>query len=141
MSANNLTRRTFVIGGAALVASVAVGARRAAFVAEADALRPPGALRKTSSAARCIKCARCIDVCPYRCAGAAGHRARAAASPHADAQLRNDSLTFCDKCREVCPTAAIGEVIRTRRSGAHGAAILHEYRCRRFWYEQLRHLR
>ena len=64
MSANNPTRRTFVIGGAALVASVVVGAGVRPFVAEADVLRPPGALPEDEFMARCIKCARCIDVCP-----------------------------------------------------------------------------
>ena len=52
MSANNPTRRTFVIGGAALVASVVVGAGVRPFVAEADVLRPPGALPEDEFMAR-----------------------------------------------------------------------------------------
>ena len=64
MPANNPTRRTFVIGGATLLASAIVGAGVRPFVAEADVLRPPGAVPESEFMARCIKCARCIDVCP-----------------------------------------------------------------------------
>ena len=64
MPASNLTRRTFVVGGAALLAGVVAGAGVRPFVVEADVLRPPGALPEGEFMARCIKCARCIDVCP-----------------------------------------------------------------------------
>ena len=133
MSANNPTRRTFVIGGAALVASVVVGAGVRPFVAEADVLRPPGALPEDEFMARCIKCARCIDVCPTDVLEPLGIERGPLQARTPMLSFANDSCTFCDKCREVCPTAAIGEVDPYAPDrGRIGAAILHEDRCLAF---------
>jgi ferredoxin-type protein NapG len=45
----------------------------------------------------------------------------------------NDACTFCDLCRQVCPTAVIGEVDPYRpEDGRIGVAILHEDRCLAF---------
>ena len=110
MPANNPTRRTFVIGGAALVASVVVGAGVRSFVAEADVLRPPGALPEDQFMARCIKCERCISVCPTDVLEPLGIERGLLQARTPVLSFANDSCTFCDKCREVCPTAAIGEV-------------------------------
>ena len=133
MSANNPTRRTFVIGGAALVASVVVGAGVRPLVAEADVLRPPGALPEDEFMARCIKCARCIDVCPTDVLEPLGIERGPLQARTPMLSFANDSCTFCDKCREVCPTAAIGEVDPYAPDrGRIGAAILHEDRCLAF---------
>lgn len=133
MPASNPTRRTFVIGSAALVASVVVGAGVRPFVAEADVLRPPGALPEDEFMARCIKCARCIDVCPTDVLEPLGIERGLLQARTPQLSFANDSCTFCDKCREVCPTAAIGEVDPFAPDrGRIGAAILHEDRCLAF---------
>lgn len=133
MPASNLTRRTFVVGGAAFLAGVVAGAGVRPFVVEADVLRPPGALPEGEFMARCIKCARCIDVCPTDVLEPLGieRGLLQARTPHLN--FANDRCTFCDKCREVCPTAAIGAVDpQAPGQGRIGAAILHEDRCLAF---------
>lgn len=133
MLANSPTRRTFVIGGAALFASVVTGVGVRPFVAEADLLRPPGSLPESEFMARCIKCERCVSVCPTNVLEPAGIEVGLLQARTPQLNFANDSCTFCDKCREVCPTAAIGPVDPwTPDQGRIGAAILHEDRCLAF---------
>ena len=95
------------------------------FVAEADVLRPPGALPEDQFMARCIKCERCISVCPTDVLEPLGIERGLLQARTPVLSFANDSCTFCDKCREVCPTAAIGEVDPyAPDQGRIGAAIL-----------------
>lgn len=133
MSASNPTRRTFVVGGAALLASVAVGAGVRPFVAESDVLRPPGAVPEGEFMARCIKCERCISVCPTDVLEPLGIEAGILQARTPVLNFTSGSCTFCDLCREVCPTAAIGEVDPDApATGRIGCAVLHEDRCLAF---------
>ncbi|MEG2532696.1 MAG: 4Fe-4S dicluster domain-containing protein [Gordonibacter sp.] len=133
MPANNPTRRTFVIGGAALLASIAVGADIRPLVTEADMLRPPGSLPEDAFMARCIKCERCISVCPTDVLEPVGIEGGLLQARTPRLTFANDSCTFCDLCRQVCPTVAIGLVDPwAPDQGRIGAAILHEDRCLAF---------
>lgn len=133
MSANNPTRRTFVIGGATLVASVVVGAGIRPLVAQANVLRPPGSVPESEFMARCIKCERCISVCPTGVLEPLNIEGGLLQARTPVLNFTNNSCTFCDKCREVCPTAAIGAVDPyAPDQGRIGAAILHEDRCLAF---------
>ncbi|MEA5020626.1 MAG: 4Fe-4S dicluster domain-containing protein [Gordonibacter sp.] len=133
MSANNPTRRTFVIGGAALIASVAMAAGIRPLTAQANVLRPPGSAPESEFMARCIKCERCISVCPTGVLEPQGIEGGILQARTPVLNLTNDSCTFCDKCREVCPTAAIGAVDPyAPDQGRIGAAILHEDHCLAF---------
>ena len=133
MSAMNPTRRTFVIGGAAIVASAVVGAGIRPFTAQADVLRPPGALAEDQFMARCIKCERCISVCPTDVVEPLGIESGLLQARTPTLNFASDSCTFCDKCREVCPTGAIVEVDPfAPQQGRIGVAVLHEGRCLAF---------
>lgn len=133
MTEKNPTRRTFVMGGAALVASIVVGAGVRPFVAEADVLRPPGALAEDEFMARCIKCERCTSVCPTGIIEPLGVEGGLLQARTPTLSFVNDSCTFCDLCRQVCPTGAIDAVDAwAPDQGRIGCAILHEDRCLAF---------
>ncbi|MDO4291355.1 MAG: 4Fe-4S dicluster domain-containing protein [Eggerthellaceae bacterium] len=133
MSASNPTRRTFCIGAAALAVGAVAGAAARPFVAQADVLRPPGALPEVEFAARCIRCERCISVCPTDVLYPLGIEAGVVAVKTPALNYASDRCTFCDKCREVCPTQAIGAVDPySPASGRIGGAWVHEDRCLAF---------
>ena len=133
MTALNPTRRTFLFGGAAVVAGVCLGAGLKPFVAQADVLRPPGALAEDDFMALCIKCERCISICPTDIIEPLGIEDGILQARTPVLTYTNDCCTFCDECRKVCPTGAIGEVDPwTPEQGRIGVAILHEDRCLAF---------
>ncbi len=70
-------------------------------------LRPPSALRDDAAfIAACIGCGLCGEVCPPRCirfhARSGGAQVN---TPYVDATKKGCIL--CDKCMDVCPTAAL----------------------------------
>lgn len=133
MTETNPTRRTFVIGGATLLAGIAVGAVVRPQVASADVLRPPGSLAEDEFMARCIKCERCTSVCPTSIIEPLGIEAGLLQARTPTLSFVNDSCTFCDLCRQVCPTGAIEAVDPHMPAlGRIGCAILHEDRCLAF---------
>lgn len=132
MTERDPSRRAFIVGAGALALGAAAGVLCAPFVAEADVLRPPGSLPERDFMARCIRCERCISVCPENViepVGIAGGLAvRTPQLTYAEG-----ACTFCDKCQEVCPTAAVGQVDPWRPdSGRIGVAEIHEDRCLAF---------
>lgn len=132
MVERSTTRRAFVAGAVALAAGVAAGAACAPQVAAADVLRPPGALPERDFMARCIRCERCISVCPEDVLEVLGiESGLAVRTPQIT--YAAGACTFCDLCREVCPTAAIGAVDPFRPDeGRIGVAAVVEDRCLAF---------
>lgn len=124
------SRRTLLIGGVAVAAGVALGALSRPLVAEADVLRPPGSLSEGDFMARCIRCERCISVCPTDVVaplaieqGVLGVR-----TPYL--VFAGNRCTFCDECRQVCPTGAIGSVDPLNpAAGRIGVAVVDTERC------------
>jgi ferredoxin-type protein NapG len=93
-------------------------------------LRPPGALDEAAFVALCIRCGRCIEVCPHRALRTAGpHPARGAGTPWIDA--RREPCWLCMKCPPVCPTGAL-RPIRDPRQAAMGRARVEPDRCYAF---------
>ena len=134
MAQVDLSRRTFLIGAGCLAAGVVVGAAASPQAAAADVLRPPGSLAEGQFAARCIRCERCISVCPQDILYPLGMEegklvVKTPAIDYAEARC-----TFCDKCRQVCPTAAIGSVDPLApQQGRIGCAWVYEDRCLAFY--------
>lgn len=127
------TRRTFVIGAAALVAGVASGAAARPFAAYADVLRPPGSLDESDFAARCIRCERCISVCPTDVLYPLGIEQGIVSVRTPALDFTDGSCTFCDECRKVCPTGAVGLVDAWKpQEGRIGQAVVWEDRCLAF---------
>jgi len=108
MSSNReITRRGFIAACTVIAATAATGFVVAPHIAQANVLRPPGALAEPEFSARCIRCYRCISVCPANVLvpmrleeGVLQVR-----SPTLD--FSEASCTYCDLCRQVCPTGCI----------------------------------
>ena len=76
-------------------------------------LRPPGALDEPAFAARCIRCGRCAEVCPYRALRPGGFRlGLEAGTPVVEA--REAPCWLCLRCPPVCPTGALAPVAAPR---------------------------
>lgn len=89
-------------------------------------LRPPGAVSEEDFAGRCIRCGRCVEVCPYHCI----FPLDITDGVHAGTPLIavQDSPCFlCMECVEVCPTGALEkiELQETRM----GVAVIDHYTC------------
>ena len=124
------TRRAFVFGCAAVAAGAACGAIARPFASSCDVLRPPGAHDEAAFMAACIRCERCISICPTDVLYPLGIEQGALAVRTPAVSYASGSCTFCDKCREACPTRAIGAVDPLRpEAGRIGCAEVLSDRC------------
>lgn len=104
-----VTRRGFVAGSVGAAALLALGG--AAAVAPADALvRPPGAQDEDLFLGACIRCDRCMSVCPERAIVLAKLEDGLLAARTPKMGFRAGYCTMCEGgylCAQVCPTGAI----------------------------------
>jgi ferredoxin-type protein NapG len=134
MTFGNYTRRAFLRGGVLIAASAAasgvVGFAVAPLVARADVLRPPGAQDEARLMARCIRCYRCISVCPRAILVPliledGPLQARTPTLDYSD-----DACDFCGLCGQVCPVSAIGTLDPLApQDGRIGVAVVRRERC------------
>ena len=126
-----------LIAGVAAVLVAAEGAFSVAANASTNLLRPPGIQGEADFMARCIKCGKCIEACPYAALHAAGPAAGAAAgTPYIDAREQACRLCLDFPCVAVCPTQALRDVVERSDPKAGYARIDEEvciaykgYRC------------
>ena len=126
-----------LIAGVAAVLVAAEGAFSVAANASTNLLRPPGIQGEADFMARCIKCGKCIEACPYAALHAAGPTAGAAAgTPYIDAREQACRLCPDFPCVAVCPTQALRDVVERSDPKAGYARIDEEvciaykgYRC------------
>lgn len=89
-------------------------------------LRPPGAVAEEIFPAKCIRCGRCVEVCPYRSIFMLDIRA----GIHAGTPLvavEDIPCYLCMKCVDVCPT---GSLERVRQEDTRmGLAIINHFHC------------
>ena len=105
-------RRLF-IGGLLSSALLAVGVRSEARLLSSpvttNRLRPPGAVTENIFLGTCIRCGRCVEVCPYHCIIPLDSRH----GVHAGTPLifaETIPCYLCMKCVEVCPTGTLRPV-------------------------------
>lgn len=108
---DNLTRRGFVQGviGAAALLGVG-GVARYAFVYEPALLRPPGGQDARRFIELCIKCNRCISVCPESAISVVELNDGLVNMRTPTMAFTDGFCTFCDgeyKCIAQCPTGAL----------------------------------
>lgn len=108
--ANSLfTRREILRSGTALAAAGAINPLLARS-ADANPLRPPGALDEAEFLSRCSRCGRCIKVCPSKCIRSMPLSGGPSLflTPYIVAREARCELT--QHCQQVCPTGAIAQV-------------------------------
>lgn len=100
-----------VIAGIAAALVVAEGAFSVATGSSSKLLRPPGIQSEGDFLARCIKCGKCIEACPYAALHAAGPMEGSnAGTPCIDAREQACRLCADFPCVAACPTGAIRDV-------------------------------
>ena len=121
-------KRSSIIAG---IAAAIVGGQ-AVYLAAAgkgELLRPPGAQSESDFMARCVKCGKCLEACPYRAVHVApGNAGAAAGTPVIDA--REQACRLCEDfpCVAACPTGALRDV--EARADVHmGPAVIEEDLC------------
>lgn len=68
-------------------------------------LRPPGALKEKLFRKLCIRCGKCVEICPHNSLTLAGGFGPGRLLPGLDPE--NTPCQLCMKCPPVCPTGAL----------------------------------
>lgn len=122
-----VSRRTLITGACTIGASFLVGGF--AFASEEDnaCLRPPGAQDYSHFNATCIRCNRCVSVCPQNCLrfGTLEEGILAYRTPILD--FHKGICDFCGKCEYTCPTGAITNI--SEDASVIGTAVVDAQRC------------
>lgn len=116
-----------IVAGCAAVVMAAQGVF--ALMRGSDALRPPGAQGARDFLARCIKCGKCMQACPYAAVRPAPLSAGSSAgTPVIDA--RDQACRLCEDfpCVAACPTGALRDV-SAREDVRMGVAVIDEETC------------
>ncbi len=126
-----MKRRTFLkmVGAGLTAAAITPKKAGAAFLQSPVAvnrLRPPGAVPEEIFPAKCIRCGRCVEVCPYRSITMLDIRHGIhAGTPLVEAETIPCYL--CMKCVDVCPT---GSLQRIRQEDTRmGLAVINTFSC------------
>jgi len=129
-----VTRRQFLrllVAGTAVVAGEACSPSPAAAALTAspvttNRLRPPGAVAENSFPGKCIRCGRCVEVCPYRSIIMLDiRRGIHAGTPLVEAE--KIPCYLCMKCVEVCPTGSLLPI--TQQETRMGLAVINPFTC------------
>ncbi|GAB4547604.1 MAG: hypothetical protein Fur0020_15770 [Thermodesulfovibrionia bacterium] len=92
-------------------------------------LRPPGALPEIDFIARCIRCGRCAQACPYKSIRIATllDGFKVMDTPFINARQRPCYL--CMKCPPVCPSGALNRKLKNRHDVRMGTARINKKEC------------
>ena len=126
-----MQRRTFLqLLGAGFtslsLAPASAGANLLQSPVATNRLRPPGAIGEEIFAARCIRCGRCVEVCPYRSINMLDIRA----GMHAGTPLvavEKIPCYLCMKCVAVCPTGSLQPILQ--QDTRMGLAVINHFHC------------
>ncbi len=89
-------------------------------------LRPPGAVPEELFPLRCVRCGRCVEVCPYGSIRPLDIRNGVfAGTPVID--VTKVPCWLCMKCVEVCPTGSLQKV--SQQDVRMGMAIIDKHSC------------
>ena len=121
-----------IVAAAGAAAVFAAGVALAAAPSPLPLLRPPGAASPVDFAARCIRCGRSQEACPYQAIHAAPLKAgREAYTPFVNARAQACRLCADFPCAAACPTGALS-VPAERADAAMGTAVVNEETCLSF---------
>ena len=100
-----------IIAGIAAAIVAAEGVAGFVMGSSSKLLRPPGIQSERDFMARCIKCGKCVEACPYAAIRIAGpSEGSAAGTPFIDAREQACRLCPDFPCVEACPTDALRDV-------------------------------
>lgn len=126
-----MKRRTFLISLSTALASWTLtpkksGTKLLESPVTTNRLRPPGAVPEEIFPAKCIRCGRCVEVCPYRSIIMLDIRAGVhAGTPLIEAE--KIPCYLCMKCVDVCPTGSLTRV--SHEDTRMGLAIIDKFSC------------
>ena len=111
----SLTRRQLVAAGAMGVVLASAGSLGlwARGTAQAAYLRPPGAQDEAHLLARCDRCQRCVQACPYDLVQPRPLTLDFPTVGTPELLFKNGYCDFCMKCVEACPTGALSAAAPT----------------------------
>lgn len=117
-----MSRRGFLAAAGGFVAMLGLGGA-VKLVSPRDLVRPPGGQDEDLFTARCLKCDRCMSICPTKAIGLAWVDDGIVNANTPVMKFHLGECTFCGKCTEVCPTKALQPYTTTEGTFA-GEAIL-----------------
>ena len=96
-------------------------------------LRPPGAVSERIFPSKCIRCGRCVEVCPYKSIVPLDARAGIyAGTPLIYAE--KVPCYLCMKCVDVCPTGTLQPI--KQKDTRMGLAVIDKHLCKT-WNQEL----
>lgn len=99
-------------------------------------LRPPGALKEIDFLSRCIRCGKCVQVCPYRSIKIASLMDGLTNMGTPFIKAREIPCYLCMKCPPVCPSGALNRNLREKKDVKMGIAVINKKECLA-WQETL----
>ncbi len=91
-------------------------------------MRPPGAVEEERFIKLCIRCSRCVEVCPYRTLKRSGSADIGdIGTPFIYAE--ENACKLCTLCTSVCPTGALDPKVQEREQVDIGKARVDEDQC------------
>lgn len=92
-------------------------------------LRPPGALPEREFLARCIRCGKCVQTCPYRSIRLAGLLDGLAIMGTPVIHARERPCYLCMKCTASCPSGALNRMVKNKEDVRMGTAEINKKEC------------
>lgn len=125
------TRRQFLKGGAALPLALVMagGLISTPFLRRAGGtefmLRPPGALEEKKFVGACLKCGKCVRVCPYKAIKLAGPESGVAIGTPVITP-REEPCYLCPDlpCAKACPSGALDNELNDVEKVRMGTAVI-----------------
>jgi ferredoxin-type protein NapG len=93
---------------------------------EKNRLRPPGAVDEKRFMALCIRCNRCLEVCPYGSIRRAGV-SKSIGTPYIYAEQK--ACYLCMACNSLCPTGALNNKLLNPEAVGMGKAVIDSNTC------------
>lgn len=127
-----MNRRTFltqlmvVAGAIQLAPAVTVARPLGQSPVTINRLRPPGAVDEEQFGGQCIRCGRCVEVCPYGSIRMLDIRAGLYAGTPL-IEVEKIPCYLCMKCVEVCPTGSLRKV--SQADTRMGVAVINKFTC------------
>jgi ferredoxin-type protein NapG len=104
---SGLTRRDFLQGLTASGVLLFLGCVNETTASSYPLLRPPGAQNETHFLALCLRCNKCLEICPTDVISLATLEDGMIQARTPVLNFHLGYCTFCEKCSAVCPTQAI----------------------------------